>query len=211
MAETAVETLLAKGLDTLALDQSKQPQLMQYFELLLKWNRAYNLTATKTPSEVVIRHLLDSLSVVPHIPEGSLCDVGTGGGFPGIPLAIYFPHKRIDLVDSNGKKTRFLAQVKAKLELTNVCIHEMRVEACELASTVDGIISRAFADLSDMCCSTRHMLSPNGCWYAMKSQYTESELASLPDWVHLRRRIELNVPGLGENRELLVLSLNGNH
>ena len=88
MAETAVESLLAKGLDTLALDQSKRPQLMQYLELLLKWNRAYNLTATKKVSEVVTRHLMDSLSVVPFIQEGSLCDVGTGGGFPGIPLSL---------------------------------------------------------------------------------------------------------------------------
>ena len=149
--------------------------------------------------------------MVPHIPAGSLCDVGTGGGFPGIPLAIYFPDKRIDLVDSNGKKTRFLAQVRANLELTNICIHEKRVEACHLASPVDGVISRAFADLSDMCCSTRHMLSSNGCWYAMKSQHIETELAKLPDWVHLKRRIELTVPGLGENRELLVLSPNGKH
>jgi len=211
MAETAVESLLAKGLDALALDQSKRPQLMQYLELLLKWNRAYNLTATRKASEVVTRHLLDSLAVVQFIKEGSLCDVGTGGGFPGIPLAIYFPDRQINLVDSNGKKTRFLAQVKANLELTNVCIYEKRVETCQLASTVDGVISRAFADLSDMCCSTRHMLSSHGCWYAMKSQHTETELANLPDWVYLKRRVELSVPGLGENRELLVLSPNGKY
>lgn len=205
-----VETLLLEGLEALSLDRSKLPQLLVYIELLLKWNKAYNLTASKYASDIVTRHLLDSLAVVPHLSVQSCCDIGTGGGFPGIPLAIYCPDTSFDLVDSNGKKTRFLAQVKAALKLSNVQIHESRVEDCELPSRVDGIISRAFTSLGNMCSLSQHMLSSAGHWYAMKSQHTASEIADLPDWVTVVRRIELTVPNLQEGRELLLLAANGN-
>lgn len=141
---------LARGADELgvALDADKQRQLLAYLALLIKWNKAYNLTAVRDPDEMVSRHLLDSLSIVPYAEAGdNWLDVGSGGGMPGVPLAILFPEKRLTLLDSNGKKTRFLTQVKLELKLANLEVVHSRVEAFRPESPFDGIVSRAFSSL----------------------------------------------------------------
>ena len=135
----------------IALSESQQEQLLQYLGLLIKWNKAYNLTAVRNPDEMVSRHLLDSLSVVDCVQKygDHWLDVGSGGGMPGVPLAILFPERQFTLLDSNGKKTRFLTQVKLELKLDNLQVIHSRVEAYTPEQAFTGIISRAFSSLED--------------------------------------------------------------
>ena len=141
------------------LSEQQQAQLLAYLALLIKWNKAYNLTAVRDPDEMVSRHLLDSLSVVPFVAEAgdNWLDVGSGGGMPGIPLAILFPERRFTLLDSNGKKTRFLTQVKLELKLANLDVIHSRVEAFTPEQPFSGICSRAFSSLEDFSNWTRHL------------------------------------------------------
>ncbi|MEY4588997.1 MAG: rRNA m7G527 methyltransferase [Pseudomonadota bacterium] len=183
---------------------------MDYLALFAKWNQAYNLSAIREPSQMVRLHLLDSLAIIPHINKPyiggeSLIDVGTGGGLPGIPLAICFPERRLALLDSAGKKTRFLFQVKTDLSLVNVQIHNCRVEAHQPEELYDGVVSRAFASLVDMTKNCAHLLKSGGTFWAMKGVYPEAELAGLPPSIHLREHISLTVPGLDAERCLLAL------
>ena len=141
-----------------ALDVSVQARLLDYLVLLHKWNRAYNLTAVRDPQQMVTRHLLDSLSIAPHVRGQRLIDVGTGGGLPGVPLSILFPDREFHLLDSNGKKTRFLFQVKTALGLDNMAVHQARVESFE-QGPFDAVLSRAVASLEDMVTGCRHLLA----------------------------------------------------
>jgi 16S rRNA (guanine527-N7)-methyltransferase len=190
----------------LALSQSQSELLLGYLELLAKWNRAYNLTAIRDPGEMVCRHLLDSLAIAAHCPGDSVLDVGTGAGLPGIPLSIVYPDRQFHLLDSNGKKTRFLFQVKTELGLDNITVHHKRVESLTTAVGYDVILSRAFSSLIDMVDVCGHLLKADGYFLAMKGAYPEAELRVLGDAFEVQSVIPIDVPGLDEQRHLLVIS-----
>ena len=200
---------LACGARELGVELSgrQQEQLLAYLALLIKWNKAYNLTAVRDPDEMVSRHLLDSLSVVPQVAEAgdNWLDVGSGGGMPGVPLAILFPGRRFTLLDSNGKKTRFLTQVKLELQLQNLEVVHSRVEAFTPAQPFSGICSRAFSSLADFANWTRHLGDGETRWLAMKGVQPDEELQALPDDFRLERTYELKVPGCQGQRHLLIL------
>lgn len=189
------------------LSDNQREQLLAYLALLSKWNKAYNLTAVRDTAEMVSRHLLDSLSVVPHVqPGGSRwLDVGSGGGMPGIPLAILFPERHFTLLDSNGKKTRFLTQVKLELKLANLEVVHSRVEQFKPAQPFNGITSRAFSSLEDFTSWTRHLGDLDSCWLAMKGIQPDDELQALPVDFQLERCVVLKVPGCQGQRHLLIL------
>jgi len=191
----------------IALSEQQQWQLLDYLALLIKWNKAYNLTAVRDPDEMVSRHLLDSLSVVRYVAEGGdrWLDVGSGGGMPGIPLAIMFPERRFVLLDSNGKKTRFLTQVKLELGLGNLEVVHERVERYRPEQPFAGISSRAFSALADFADWTRHLGDIDTRWLAMKGVHPEDELQALPADFELERCHVLQVPGCQGQRHLLIL------
>lgn len=190
-----------------ALSDQQHEQLLAYLALLIKWNRAYNLTAVRDPDEMVSRHLLDSLSVVPFVAEAgdNWLDVGSGGGMPGIPLAILFPERRFTLLDSNGKKTRFLTQVKLELKLANLEVIHNRVEAFTPEQPFSGICSRAFSSLEDFSTWTRHLGDTQTQWLAMKGVHPDDELQALPADFRLTATHVLKVPGCQGQRHLLIL------
>ena len=188
-----------------ALSETQHSQLLGYLALLIKWNKAYNLTAVRDPDEMVSRHLLDSLSVVPFIDGERQLDVGSGGGMPGIPLAIMFPDMKVTLLDSNGKKTRFLTQVKLELKLDNLEVIHSRAEAFQPEQPFTGIISRAFSSLEDFTQWTRHMGDTNTRWLAMKGLHPADELVALPADFNLESAQALAVPGCQGQRHLLIL------
>lgn len=200
---------LARGALELGVEVSpqQQEQLLAYLALLIKWNKAYNLTAVRDPDEMVSRHLLDSLSVEPYVVDGgdNWLDVGSGGGMPGIPLAILFPERQFTLLDSNGKKTRFLTQVKLELKLANLQVIHSRVEAFTPEQPFAGIISRAFSSLEDFSNWTRHLGDGQTQWLAMKGVHPDDELQALPADFRLTATHVLKVPGCQGQRHLLIL------
>ena len=200
---------LVRGARELGIELSEwqQQQLLAYLALLIKWNKAYNLTAVRDPDEMVSRHLLDSLSVVPFVAESgqSWLDVGSGGGMPGVPLAIMFPERAFTLLDSNGKKTRFLTQVKLELKLANLEVVHSRVEQYQPAVPFEGITSRAFSSLDDFTSWTRHLGNAETRWLAMKGVQPDDELQRLPDDFRLDACHVLKVPGCQGQRHLLIL------
>lgn len=206
---------LERGAQKLGLNLSEATidALLNYLALLVKWNRAYNLTAVRDPIQMVSRHLLDSLSVAKLVGGQRVLDVGTGPGLPGIPLAIVFPERQFELLDSNGKKTRFLIEAKLQLGLANVQVHCSRVEALSDEMGFDAITSRAFASLADMASGCEHLLAPAGKLYAMKGLYPEQELSQLPKHFIVEDCHTLAVPGVDEARHLLVIrsSHSGEH
>ncbi len=197
--------LLKSGIEqlNLTLSESQIEKLMSYLTLLQKWNKVYNLTAIRDPKEMLIKHILDSLAIVAHIEGERLIDVGTGGGLPGIPLAICFPDKQVDLLDSNSKKTRFLIQAKAELGLTHTKVIHSRVEEYQPDPLYDGVVSRAFAAMEDMLHWTNHLIPAGGCWWAMKAQKDFEDLSKLPDSVQIEKVIDLKVPLLEAERMLV--------
>lgn len=212
-AETQLAESLSQGLEKLQLKLTEQQSdlLLAYLRLFAKWNSAYNLSAVRDPQEMLSRHLLDSLSIVPHLEHGARwLDVGSGGGLPGIPLAIVFPQTSITLLDSNGKKTRFLFQVKTELGLENVEVVQSRVEAFEPAAPFDGIFSRAFSTVANFVDGCQHLLAPDGRFYAMKGQYPRAELRELKKAYNVDACFPLHVPGEQAARHLVVLSQSGN-
>jgi len=199
-------TLGAKSLD-LDLSQMQVDLLTRYVLLLNKWNKAYNLTAIRDPREMVFRHIVDSLSIVPHVVGDNILDVGSGPGLPGIVLAIMNPAGKFTTLDSNGKKTRFMLQAKLDLQLNNLEVVNARVEAFTAPQPFDVITSRAFTSLVNMVEGTKHLLSPSGVYLAMKGLYPDEELKELMD----RQEIELvgceplHVPGTDGDRHLVIL------
>lgn len=201
---------LARGIQALGLsiDTAAQQRLLDYLALLAKWNKAYNLTAVRNVDEMVSRHLLDSLSIVPLFEAAGgerWLDVGSGGGMPGIPLAILFPGKSLTLLDSNGKKTRFLTQVKLELKLDNLQVIHSRVEAFQPEQPFNGIVSRAFSSLEDFTNWTRHLGDVHTNWLAMKGVHPSDELAALPEDFRVEAEHALAVPGCQGQRHLLIL------
>ncbi len=187
----------------LSLPADAVTKLLDYVALLARWNSAYNLTAVRDPAEMVTRHLLDSLAVAPYVTGTTLADLGTGPGLPGIPLAIVAPQREVTLVDSNGKKVRFLREAVRALKLANAHAREARVEAVQ--GEFDCITARAFASLGEMLAWGGHLLTQNGTWLALKGRFPEDELAAVPPTFRVEAVHQLTVPGLDAERHLVVL------
>ena len=196
---------LAAGLTALgiALPEAAQLKLLAFRDLLLKWNRTYNLTALRDPQQVISHHLLDALAILPHVGAGPLLDVGSGGGLPGIPLAIARPDLSVTLVDTVQKKAAFLQQAAIELELKSVAVHHARVE--EMRGQYAQISSRAFAELARFISLTHHLLAPGGRWLAMKGARPDDEIKALPAGSEVEAIIPLAVPGLDAERHLIIL------
>ncbi|MCG6965412.1 MAG: 16S rRNA (guanine(527)-N(7))-methyltransferase RsmG [Chromatiaceae bacterium] len=188
----------------LSLQSQQQDALLGYLALLARWNRAYNLTAVRDPAVMVRRQLLDSLALLPWVERGPVLDVGTGAGLPGIPLAIARPQLDFSLLDSNGKKTRFVQQAVAELGLPNVEVINGRVEQLERPGHYALITSRAFATLATMLKATGPLLAADGAWLAMKGVNPQAELAALPPGM-AAEVLELRVPGEVGERHLVIV------
>ena len=199
------QNALASGLAALdiTLPDEAQHKLLAFRDLLLKWNKTYNLTALRDPAQAISHHLLDSLAILPHVGTGNLLDVGSGGGLPGIPLAIARPELSVSMVDTVQKKTTFLQQAVIELALKNVTVHHARVE--EKQGQYAQISSRAFAEIGLFISLTRHLLAPNGRWLAMKGVRPDDELKALPADITVEAIIPLTVPGLDAERHLIIL------
>ncbi|OQS37108.1 16S rRNA (guanine(527)-N(7))-methyltransferase RsmG [Chromobacterium haemolyticum] len=205
-------TELQQGLSQLKLELSDaQIDLLdRYLALLAKWNQTYNLTAVREEKRMVSYHLLDSLSLVPHLDGGSrLLDVGSGGGMPGIPAAIARPDLQVVLLDSNHKKTTFLRQVVVELGLPNVQVMTERVEVYQPEQKFDRITSRAFSELAEFVKLTRHLLAEQGQYVAMKGVYPYEEIALLPQGTVVSEVLPVTVPGLDAERHLVRMRLEG--
>jgi len=207
-SERIVEARLDDGLSALeiAADEEQRRQLLALVELLHKWNRAYNLTAVRTPEEMVTRHLLDSAAVLPFVHGPELLDVGSGAGLPGLVLAILAPNLSLTLLDSNGKKVRFQRQAVMELGLGNVTPIQARVEAFEpVSGGYAQVISRAFSSLGDFIALTTRLVATDGEWLAMKGPAVDDELAGLPEEIVVSQRHILAVPYQNGSRQLVVL------
>lgn len=189
----------------LSLSEAQVTLLEAYLANLLKWNKAYNLTAIRDPGEMVVKHLLDSLSIHAHLQGKLLLDVGTGPGLPGLPLSIVDPERQWTLIDSNGKKTRFLLQMKTELKLANVSVIKGRIESLNAARRFDAITSRAFASLTQFVGVCSPLLQKGGCLLAMKGSVPQEEINQLDEEGYSSRVIPLNVPFLHEERHLIVV------
>ena len=198
---------LQQGLDQLDIDVNEaiQARMLDYLRLIQKWDQVYNLTAIKQLPEMVSKHLLDSLVLQPHLTGQYFIDVGTGAGLPGIPLALAMPDCRFILLDSNGKRTRFLTHVRQQLAIDNIEIIHSRIELYQPESLFDGVISRAFAELDKGLLSSSHVCAADGYFWCMTGEYPRAELARLPTNFRLCQTIELAVPFLDEQRHLLCL------
>ena len=209
MTSQVLRSALEEGLQALAIQAGPdfEDKLLEYLELLVRWNSAYNLTAVRDPLQMVYRHLLDSLVIATYIPDSArrVIDVGTGAGLPGVPLALLYPDQHYDLLDSNGKKTRFLFQVKTALGLDNITVHRERAELWVPQKKYDVVLSRAFASLVDMVKVCAHLCSDKGRILAMKGTWPEQEIAALAGLCEVRQVHELRVPGLEEDRHLIEL------
>ena len=198
---------LAKGLAALGVPASSEvaQRLLDYVALIAKWNKVYNLTAVRDPAEMIGLHVLDSLSVLPHIQCATLLDVGSGAGLPGIPLAIVRPDLDVTLLDSNNKKTTFQQQAAIELRLTNVRAVNARVESWESGRRFDVVISRAFADTADFVSNAGHLVATGGVLAAMKGVYPHEELARMPTAYNVRSVVPLSVPGVDAERHLVLI------
>lgn len=207
--DAELEHKLLQGSETLGLELSSTQTrlLLDYLALMEKWNRAYNLTSVRDPMQMVSRHLLDSLAISRFCNGDNVLDVGTGAGLPGVPLAVLFPERHIHLLDSNGKKTRFLFHVKTALGLDNITVHNERVESFVPAQLFDSIFSRAFASLQDMVSSCRQHLAAGGSFLAMKGVFPEQEIKAVESICRVEAVHPIQVPSLGEPRHLVAMTL----
>ncbi|KVD90196.1 16S rRNA (guanine(527)-N(7))-methyltransferase RsmG [Burkholderia stagnalis] len=211
-----LEKMLVDGANALgvALTDTQRNQLLDYVALLAKWNAVYNLTAIRDPQQMLIQHILDSLSIVPHLGDRAstrVLDVGSGGGLPGIVLAIVRPDWQVTLNDIVQKKSAFQTQTRAELKLANLSVVTGRVETLqpgvEVPEKFDVIVSRAFADLSDFVKLARHLVAPGGAIWAMKGVHPGDEIARLPDGSHVKQTIRLAVPMLDAERHLIEVAV----
>ncbi|MFW5432386.1 MAG: 16S rRNA (guanine(527)-N(7))-methyltransferase RsmG [Methylophilaceae bacterium] len=196
---------LATGVALMGLPVSLETQevLLQYLALLDKWNKVYNLTAVRKPSEMITLHLLDSLSVLPYIKSKNLLDVGSGGGLPGIVLAVCLPELQVTTIDTVQKKAIFMRQVKGELGLDNLNVVHARVERFEPEDPFEAIISRAFSEINVFMALTQHLLIEGGCWFAMKGVSPNQELEELG--IKVSKVFPLSVAGLDAERHLAVI------
>lgn len=195
------------GLTVLSLQATEQQraQLLAFLAMLEKWNRAYNLSGIKTPQQMLSLHLLDSLSIARWLKGSMFIDIGTGPGLPGIPLAILFPECHFTLLDSNGKKIRFILQVVHDLQLQNIDVVQKRAEEYRPAHSYHGVISRAFASLQQMLLLSDHLVAEEGYFYAMKGQYPAQELSELPKNYKVVACRQIQVPGVDADRHLVEI------
>lgn len=198
---------LADGLGELGLSITLEMQLrlLAFLELVAKWNRVHNLTAIRDIPSMVSAHLLDSLSVASHLSAMSVLDVGSGGGFPGIPLAIIWPRAQVTLLDSNQKKASFLQQAKIELELKNLTVVCQRIESWATQARFDLVISRAFSELPEFVRLAARYCKPGGTLAAMKGAQASEEISRLPVASRVRKVIPLRVPGLNAERHLVLI------
>ncbi|TDP28201.1 16S rRNA m(7)G-527 methyltransferase [Idiomarina aquatica] len=200
LSQTKIEPLLM-------LDENQLDQLVQLVEQLDKWNKAYNLTSVRDPKQMVSRHIVDSLIISPFLTGDRFIDVGTGPGLPGLPLAIANPDKSFVLLDSLGKRIRFIRQVCHQLGIKNVQAVQSRVEDyTEQNNSFDGVLSRAFASLDDMLTWCKHLPKNNGKYLALKGQYPQQELDELSEQYKIEQISSLNVPGVDGDRHIVVIS-----
>ena len=192
----------------ISLTDHQKTQLVAYVEMLHKWNKAYNLTSVRDPDEMLVRHILDSIVAAPYLQGERFIDVGTGPGLPGVPLSIVLPDAHFTLLDSLGKRVRFLRQVQHELKLTNISPVQSRVEDFPAEPSFDGVISRAFASLTDMVNWCHHLPGQNGRFYALKGLIPSDEIALLPPELSVESVVELTVPHLEGERHLVVVKLN---
>jgi 16S rRNA (guanine527-N7)-methyltransferase len=204
-AREALQAQLERGIAALGatLPDGAVGRLLDYRELLERWNSAYNLTAVRDANEMVSRHLLDSLAILPYVHGRTLADLGTGPGLPGIPLAIAEPAREVLMVDSNGKKVRFLREAIRSLKLVNAKALQSRVEDVE--GTFECVTARAFASLADMLGWGGHLLAPGGVWLAMKGKHPAEELDGVPEGFRVEAIHALGVPGVDGERHLVVI------
>jgi 16S rRNA (guanine527-N7)-methyltransferase len=198
--------LVDESLQRIDIAPEARRALQAHLELVAKWNRVHNLTSVRDPEQMVTLHLLDSLSLLPHL-EGAqrVADIGTGGGFPGVPLAIARPRMRVALVESSHKKCTFLEQARTELSLGNVEVVCERVEQWKPAELFDTVVSRAFAELADFVSQAAHLVAPGGRMLAMKGVYPYEEIARVPKSHRVSQVLELQVAGLEAKRHLVVL------
>lgn len=205
------QAALRRGLEelALALPDAAQEKLLAYVVLLAKWNQTYNLTAIREPEKMLSHHLLDSLAVLPHLPAGPLADVGSGGGLPGIPLAIADPGRRVTLNDVSQKKSAFLRQAVIELQLPNADVHAGRVQGWTPAQRFACVITRGFAELADFIAACRHLVAPGGVLAAMKGLFPQAELERVSGSADCRDVRRLQVPLLGAERHLVLCRCSG--
>ena len=199
--QTELDGLLAQTDLNITTEQASQ--LIQLVDLLVKWNKAYNLTSVRDPSQMLVKHIMDSIVVSPHLEGNSFIDVGTGPGLPGLPLAILNPNKHFVLLDSLGKRLRFIRQAILSLGLKNVEIVQSRVEEYKPEIGFDCVLSRAFASLEDMLSWCHHLPNENGHFLALKGQYPESEILNLDSKFKFLESVTLQVPQLDGERCLV--------
>lgn len=199
---------LSSGLAELgvSLADSDRQKFIAYLRLLAKWNNAYNLTAVRDPGEMITRHVLDSLTLLPYLHGQRLLDIGSGAGLPGIPLAIARADLAFTLIDANAKKIRFIVQTIGELDLKNVDAVQARVENYRPALKFDTLMSRAFASIADMLTQSRHLCAPDGRFLAMKGVHPREELTALPAGYRVREVVALQVPGLDAARHVAIIA-----
>ena len=200
-------TVLADNLKNcqLIVSEYQQQQLIDYVLMMHKWNKAYNLTSVRDPHQMVIKHVIDSIVVAPFLDKIQYIDVGTGPGLPGIPLAIMCPDKQFILLDSLGKRVRFMKQVAYELKIDNIKPVQSRVEDFIPSVEIDGVLSRAFASLKDMLHWCQHLVDSQGVFIALKGQLSSDELKGLPVGFILQETIKLDVPGLEGERHIVKI------
>lgn len=204
-----LDALLAQT--DLDVSERQRDQLVGYVALLDKWNKAYNLTSVRDPLEMMVKHILDSIVVSPELNGQRFIDVGTGPGLPGIPLAIMNPDKEFVLLDSLGKRIRFIKQVLHELKIANVTPVQSRVEEYQPEELFDGVLSRAFASMTDMVEWCHHLPKRSGgVFLALKGVHPQDEVEQLPEWCFVDEIKALNVPELDGQRHLVILSRRDN-
>lgn len=206
MARSDLLSSLQSGAETFGLSLSAETsvRMLDYIDLVSKWNRVYNLTAVRGRRNMLTRHLLDSLTVLPHLCGVRILDIGTGAGLPGIPLALAAPQLQLVLLDSNAKRIRFLRQCVADLGLDNVTPVQSRVEEYRSQEKFDTLVSRAYTTLDAMIESSGQLLSDDGCIIAMKGRWPGDETTTIPEGFHIDRVIDTRVPELNEQRHLVL-------
>lgn len=192
----------------LTLNESVISKLIDYLLLLEKWGQVYNLTSIRDPNQMIPKHILDSFSIGPYLRGTRVLDVGTGAGLPGIPLALTHPNCHFTLLDSNGKKTRFLTHVMQKLAISNIDIIQTRVEQFQANICFDSIVTRAFTSLTDFLHKTKHLACQKGIFLSMKGQYPSEEINQLDKTFSVTSINPIHINGLNEKRHVIVIKLN---